>query len=120
MSARIFTVHEKVSHEGETYLKVIFRSEIHEIHLWRITPGEWVYPHTHPHNDDIWYISQGTGKYYLTSQETKTLEPGDIAVAKPGEVHGIFNAGNEDIILYSVLSPLPVIIEPAPGFEYPI
>jgi mannose-6-phosphate isomerase-like protein (cupin superfamily) len=120
MSERIFTIHEKVSEKDKTSMKVLFRSEIHEIHLWRVTPGEWVYPHIHPHNDDIWHIIQGIGKYYLTSQETKTVEPGEIALAKPGEVHGIFNSGNEDIIIYSILSPLPIEIEPAQGFEYPI
>jgi quercetin dioxygenase-like cupin family protein len=119
MSERIFTITREVSGKGRTSLQVIFRSEIHEIHLWRVTPGEWVYPHTHPHNDDIWHIIQGTGKYYLTSQETKTVKRGDIAVARPSEVHGIFNSGNEDIIVYSVLSPLPVEIEPAQGFKYP-
>lgn len=120
MPERIFTIREKLPDKGETSLTVIFRSEIHEIHLWRVTPGEWIYPHTHPNNEDIWYFLQGTGKYYLTSHETRIIEPGHIAVAEPGEVHGIFNSGNKDIIIYSKLSPLPVEIEAAPGFEYPV
>lgn len=82
-------------------------------------PGEWIYPHTHPHSDDIWYIIQGTGEYYMSSKETKKIVQGDIAVATPGDVHGIFNSGSEDIMVYSVLSPLPIEIEPAPDFEYP-
>jgi len=120
MSERIFKMQEKISSKGKTSLQVIFRSEFHEIHLWRVTPGEWIYPHVHPHNDDIWFIINGTGKYYLTSHDTKKIEPGDIAVATPGEIHGLFNSGNTDIIVYSVLSPLPVEIEPAHGFEYPV
>ena len=119
MSGRKFSIQEKVSNKAETSLQVIFKSEIHEIHLWRVIPGDWIYPHIHPNNDDIWYIIQGEGEYYYSSVSTKIIEPGDIAVATPGEVHGMFNSGTKDIIVYSVLSPLPVEIEPAPDFEYP-
>jgi len=119
MSGRIFSIQEKVSSRDETSLQVIFKSEIHEIHLWRVTPGDWIYPHIHPNNDDIWYIIQGEGEYYYSSVNTKIVKPGDISVAKPGDVHGMFNSGIKDIIVYSILSPLPVEIEPAPDFEYP-
>ena len=119
MSERILKIRELVPIEGKTSMEVIFQSKIHEIHLWRVAPGEWIYPHIHPYNDDIWYFIQGTGEYYMSPKEIKKFEPGDIAVAVPGEVHGVFNSGAEDIIVYSVLSPLPVEIEPVPDFEYP-
>ena len=119
MSERIHKIGELIPSNGNTSLEIIFRTRIHEVHLWRVSPGEWVYPHTHPENDDIWYIIQGVGEYYFTADETKTVMPGDIAVASPGDVHGVFNPGSEDIIVYSILSPLPVEIEVAPGFEYP-
>ena len=119
MSEKFFKIRAKVSPKGKTSREVIFRSEIHEIHLWRVTPGEWIYPHIHPYNDDIWYIIQGKGMYYFSAEETRKVESENIAVASPGKVHGLFNSGSEDIIVYSVLSPLPVEIEPVPGFEYP-
>lgn len=119
MSERIFKIGEMVPRKGSTSVELIFKTLNHEIHLWRVIPGEWVYPHIHPHNDDIWYFIQGVGEYYTAVQEKKTVKPGDIAVASPGDVHGIFNSGSEDIIVYSVLSPLPVEICEAPGFEYP-
>ncbi len=119
MSERILKLFEMVSNKDSTYRESIFNAKNHEIQLWRITPGEWIYPHTHPHSDDIWYIIQGMGEYYITAQEKKTVETGDIATASPGEVHGIFNSGSEDIIVFSVLSPLPVEIKEAPGFKYP-
>jgi quercetin dioxygenase-like cupin family protein len=119
MHKRILQTSDLLPGTGRTSIKHIFKSNDHEIHLWRIIPGEWVYPHTHPHTEDIWYIVQGVGEYYTTSQEKRTVGPGDIATASPGEVHGIFNSGTEDIIVYSVLSPLPVEIEEAPGFDYP-
>lgn len=119
MTGRIFKISEKLPVKGKTSLEVVFRSDIHEIHLWRVTSGDWIYPHIHPYNDDIWYIIQGTGEYYMTSEETKTVMPGDIAVAKPGDVHGLYNSGPDDMIVYSVLSPLPVEFAEAPGFNYP-
>ena len=119
MSIRLLKINELNPCKGSTSLQVAFRSAIHEIHIWRIIPGEWVYPHIHPCNDDIWYIIRGTGEYYLNAEEAKTVGPGDIAAALPGYVHGIFNSGSEDIIVYSILSPLPVEIEAAPGFKYP-
>ena len=75
--------------------------------------------HIHPYNDDVWYIIQGVGEYFTTVQDKETVKSGDIAVASQGDVHGIFNPGPEDIIVYSVLSPLPIEIQEAPGFEYP-
>ena len=103
---------------GTSYREVLSTKD-HEIQLWRIIPGEWIYPHTHPHSDDIWYIIQGTGDYYITSKDTYSVNPGDITVATPGDIHGVFNSGSEDIIIYSILSPLPVEVEEAPGFKYP-
>ena len=118
MNERISKILEMLPYKGSTYRELIFTKN-NEIHLWRISPGEWIYPHIHPHNDDIWYIIQGIGEYYTASQEKKTVRPGDVAVAWPGDVHGIFNSGPEDIIIMSVLSPLPIDVEEAPGFEYP-
>ena len=117
---RIFKIFEMVPSKGSTYREIIFNAKNHEIHLWRVSPGEWIYPHTHPHSDDIWYIVQGVGEYYTTSKEEKTVKPGDIAVASPRDVHGIFNSGSEDIVILSVLSPLPVEMDEASGFEYPV
>jgi mannose-6-phosphate isomerase-like protein (cupin superfamily) len=62
----------------------------------------------------------GSGEYYITSKEKVTVKPRDIAVASPGDVHGIFNSGSEDLVAFSVLSRLPVEMVEALGFEYPV
>ena len=118
MIERISNIPEMIPCRDVTYRELIF-TENNEIHLWRIKPGEWIYPHIHPDNDDIWYIIEGMGEYYTSSQEKRTVQAGDVAIACPGDVHGIFNSGSEDIIILSVLSPLPIDVEAAPGFEYP-
>jgi hypothetical protein len=61
MPERLFKIDELVSVEGETSMEVIFQSKIHEIHLWRIAPEEWIYPHIHPYNDDICMLFKGQG-----------------------------------------------------------
>ena len=118
MPERYFELLEMVPSKGSTSREVIFKMH-QEIHIWRVVTGEWIFPHIHPHNEDSWYIIQGVGEYYTTVQDKKTVKPGDIVVASPGDVHGIFNSGPEDIIIFSVLSPLPVEIQEVPGFEYP-
>jgi quercetin dioxygenase-like cupin family protein len=120
MDERIFKIFEMVPSNDSTYMERILNAKNHEINLWRVSPGEWIYPHTHPYSDDIWYIVQGAGEYYITSKEKKTVKAGDIALASPKDVHGIFNSGSEDIIILSVLSPIPVEIDEAPGFKYPV
>jgi len=119
MPERIFNIPAMVPEKGRTYGERISGAKNHDIHLWRISPGEWIYPHLHPHTDDIWYIVQGTGEYYTTAQEKKTVTAGDIAIASQGDVHGIFNSGSEDIVIFSVLAPLPLEIKEAPDFDYP-
>lgn len=119
MKERITGISDVVPKKDKTYRKVIQDAENHEIHLWRVVPGGWIYPHTHPHSDDIWYIIQGGGDYYLDSDMKKKVKPGDMVVASPGDIHGIFNPGPEDIVILSILAPLPVEIEAAPDFDYP-
>lgn len=118
MIERISKISEIVSCTDRTYRQIIF-AKTHELHFWRVRPGEWIYPHIHPHNDDTWYIIEGMGEYYITAKEKKTVTQGDLTVALPGNVHGIFNSGTEDLVILSILSPLPVDMEEAPGFKYP-
>jgi len=120
MEERIFNFFALIPDKGSSYRELIYDAENHEIHLWRVRPGEWIYPHIHPHSDDIWYFVRGTGEYYTGAAEKRTVSAGDLALASPGEVHGIYNSGSEDVLVFSVLAPLPVETEEAPGFDYPL
>lgn len=119
MLKRIFNIFETAPAKGRSYREAIYDCRNHEIHLWRIVPGEWIYPHTHPHTDDIWYIVQGHGEYYTTADNHRPVAPGDLAMASAEEVHGIYNSGTEELLILSVLAPLPVEYGEAPGFDYP-
>lgn len=118
MGERIFDLLEVIPEKANTYRELIFDAKNHEIHFWRIKPGDWIYPHTHPASDDIWYLVEGEGEYYIEVEKAVKLKKGYIALASPREVHGIHNIGDRDLIVFSVLSPLPVDIEEAPGFNY--
>lgn len=119
MPDRIINVIDRAPSEGQSSRALILDCQNHEIHIWRIVPGEWIYPHIHPHTDDIFYIVQGHGEYYTSAEDKHPVGPGDLAFASPDEVHGIFNSSTEDMIILSVLAPLPVELAEAPGFEYP-
>lgn len=119
MSERIFNIYKSLPVKSQTYRVPIYDCKNHEVHLWRIVPGEWIYPHTHPNTDDLWYIVQGHGEYYTTLKERHSVVAGCLLLASPEEVHGIFNCGDEDMIILSVLAPLPVEVNEAAGFHYP-
>ncbi len=119
MTKRIIHITDAVPAKNCTYRAMISDCRNHDIHLWRITAGEWIYPHVHPGSDDIWYIVQGHGDYYISAGEKYPVGPGDLAFASPLEVHGIFNSGDEDLLVLSILAPLPVEVGEAPGFDYP-
>jgi len=119
MPRRIINIYEFLPAESKTFREPIYDCENHEVHLWRIVPGEWIYPHTHPNTDDLWYIVQGQGEYYTTAKERHAVATGCLLLASPGEVHGINNCGEEDMIILSVLAPLPVEVNEAAGFIYP-
>ena len=119
MPKRLFNLFDRLPAKGRAYRAPIIESRNHEVHLWRVIPGEWIYPHTHPRSDDIWYLVRGNGEYYTTASQRHPVGPGALMLASPDEVHGIFNSGSEDLLLLSVLAPLPVEIAEAPGFKYP-
>lgn len=119
MSQRIFNDLHSLSATGSTSRVPIYDCRNHELHLWKVMAGDWIYPHTHPHTDDIWYVVQGQGEYYTTAQEKHPVASGALLLASPGEVHGIFNSGTEELIILSILAPLPVEYDDAPGFDYP-
>jgi mannose-6-phosphate isomerase-like protein (cupin superfamily) len=99
MPERILNVYATAPGKGHTYREPVYDCRNHEIHLWRVIPGE--------------------GMYYTTADESHAVGPGDLAFASPEEVHGIFNSGTEEMIILSVLAPLPVEYAEAPGFNYP-
>lgn len=98
--------------DGEPIRSVVTQSSHATVVAWHIKPGQRIAPHVHPQGQDTWTVLSGSGQYLLDSEgSTQTIVPGDILVAHPGEVHGVFNHGGEPLVFISVVCPLEA------GFE---
>lgn len=58
-------------------------------------PGHWIKPHTHPYTE-VFVILEGDATYTVAG-ETLAVEPGDVVVVLPHEVHEIRNSGSEPL-----------------------
>jgi quercetin dioxygenase-like cupin family protein len=93
--------------EGEPIRSVITESPNAVIVAWYIQPGQEIAAHIHPQGQDTWNILSGRGDYYLDHTGNKqSIKMGDVVIASPGDVHGVFNSGNESLVFISVVSPL--------------
>jgi quercetin dioxygenase-like cupin family protein len=103
--------------DGEPVRSVMTESKDSVIVAWYIKPGQTIPTHIHPNGQDTWTILAGGGEYYLDrAGTTKPIVAGDVVIAPIGEVHGVFNDGDEPLIFISVVSPAsagyePVLIE---------
>jgi quercetin dioxygenase-like cupin family protein len=92
--------------DGEPIRSVVTESQEAVVVAWYIKPGQEIPAHIHPHGQDTWTILSGQGEYYLDKVGTrKPIAAGDVVVAYPESVHGVFNNGDQPLILISVVSP---------------
>lgn len=92
--------------DGEPIRSVVTESQAAVVVAWHIEPGQEIPAHIHPHGQDTWTILSGQGEYYLDKAGmTKPIVAGDIVVAHPEFVHGVFNSGDQPLVFISVVSP---------------
>jgi len=92
--------------DGEPIRSVITQSAEATVVAWYVKPGQRIAAHVHPHGQDTWTVLSGCGQYQLeASGSSRTLVPGDVAVAHTGSVHGVHNDGVEPFVFISVVSP---------------
>jgi quercetin dioxygenase-like cupin family protein len=71
----------------------------------RVPPGSNVPPpHSHPANEEIVYVLEGTLRYFVNS-ETRDLGPGDSMATPCGAVHGFSNAGDVTVRALVINTP---------------
>ena len=107
-SQRVFksSDHMQVS-EGEPIRSVVQESEHSVIVAWHVEPGQTIAPHTHPEGHDTWTILSGHGEYQIDEQgKTVKVTPGDVVVARKGEVHGVKCTSLEPLRFISVVAPI--------------
>ena len=78
------------------------RVTVTEVHL---IPRAVQNRHTHEDSEQIWYAVKGEGRLLLDDKKQKSFVKGDVVRFEEGEVHGIFNDGEEELVYISVTSP---------------
>ena len=107
IAARIFAISEFARpSDGEPIRSVVLETEESTIVVWHVRPGQEIAAHVHPHGQDTWTVLSGSAGYYQGSGVVTKLQAGEIAVAKPGQVHGAMNTDSqESFIFVSVVAP---------------
>ncbi|MDH5786499.1 MAG: cupin domain-containing protein [Chromatiales bacterium] len=102
---RVYSARDFVRPSDTTPIRsVVLETGDSVIVVWHAKPGQEIPPHYHPHGQDTWTVLSGQASYYLGGGQQTPLKVGDIAVARPGEVHGAFNDGDEEFVFVSVVS----------------
>jgi quercetin dioxygenase-like cupin family protein/predicted nucleotidyltransferase len=105
VESRIFSVAEYVQpSEGEPILSVVLETRDSIIVVWHVHPGQEIAAHIHPHGQDTWTVLSGMADYFQGNGIVRALREGEIAVARPGQVHGARNTGTEPFVFVSVVA----------------
>lgn len=88
--------------EGEISAKM-FMDESGKVMVSRIPVGASIGEHVQKTSNDINYVLSGTGKAICDGQ-SEELIPGVCHYCPKGASHSIINTGNEDLVLFCVVS----------------
>lgn len=99
--------------EGEPIRSVITESADAAVIAWSVNPGQRISAHVHPDGQDTWTILSGCGEYTVSAHgDTIAVAEGDVLVAHRGEVHGVLNTGQQQLVFISVVSPAAAGFKP--------
>ena len=84
----------------------LFGSDHYFCDLYCLKPGQQQRVHRHQESDKIYYVVEGTGLFHIAGEE-RSLGPGEIAIAKPEEDHGVRNEQSANLVLLVFMSPRP-------------
>jgi mannose-6-phosphate isomerase-like protein (cupin superfamily) len=84
----------------------LFDSEKYFCDLYCLRPGQDQRVHTHAESDKIYVVVRGSGLFHVGGEE-RVLNSGQAVVARPGEAHGVRNAGEQDLVLLVFMTPRP-------------
>jgi quercetin dioxygenase-like cupin family protein len=69
-------------------------------------PGQEHKAHVHDDQDKMYVVLEGRGEAAV-GQETAIVEPGDVILAKAGELHSMRNPGPERLVVLVIFGPPP-------------
>jgi mannose-6-phosphate isomerase-like protein (cupin superfamily) len=70
----------------------------------RLAVGASTQEHYHPKAEEIYYITQGTGRLRIEG-ELRDVKPGDAIAIPPGKKHKLWNTGAEILRLLCCCAP---------------
>ena len=70
----------------------------------RIPPQGATQEHYHPKAEEIYFITQGTGRMRI-EKETREVKAGDAVAIPPGQRHKLWNTGEETLRLLCCCAP---------------
>jgi mannose-6-phosphate isomerase-like protein (cupin superfamily) len=70
----------------------------------RLAPGTSTQEHYHPRTEEIYYITQGTGRMRIEG-EVREVKAGDAIAIPPGKKHKLWNLGQDTLRLLCCCAP---------------
>jgi quercetin dioxygenase-like cupin family protein len=102
---RIFSLEAYIRpSDGEPIRSVVLATEECAVIVWHASPGQEIAAHVHPQGQDTWTVISGEADYYQGGGAISRIRAGDIAIARPGQVHGAVNSGSEPFVFVSVVA----------------
>jgi mannose-6-phosphate isomerase-like protein (cupin superfamily) len=96
---------EKDTVENSNYRKVLHTTNLSQLVLMSLKPGEEIGTETHKRGDQFIRIDSGEGKVILDGKEEK-LKDGSAMIIAAGTEHNVINTSEtEDLKLYAVYTP---------------
>lgn len=103
--SRIFPLADYIQpSDGDPVRSVVLETAESVIVAWHVRPGQEIAAHVHPRGQDTWTVLSGAADYFQGNGVACRLKAGDIAVARPGQVHGAKTIGAEPFVFVSVVA----------------
>jgi mannose-6-phosphate isomerase-like protein (cupin superfamily) len=71
-----------------------------------LLPGQSQKVHSHGSSDKVYYVLRGAGRFTV-GEEERDLGEGNAVIARAGDLHGVRNETQEDLIILVTMAPRP-------------
>ena len=95
---------EKLSLENEYFRQVLFTSNLSQLVVMALAPGEDIGEEVHAEHDQFFRIESGEGKVILEGEEF-AVSDGTGVVVPAGVRHNLINTSAEVMRLYTIYTP---------------
>jgi|MDTC01.2.fsa_nt_gb mannose-6-phosphate isomerase-like protein (cupin superfamily) len=102
-----YKINGETTDENKSY-SVVETNQLETLSLGGITiqPGKKSFSHSHPNNDEIYYIHSGTGTITI-GKNTFKIQQGSVILYDGKEEHYITNTGETEMYLTMVFNNKP-------------